>query len=138
MGDLAKFDPSALIDGVSARIRETFVSLIPEEAWKALVQKEINVFFQEYSDRSSSTYRNTSDFQKLVFAEIEVRTKETIKKVIDEYIEGGNWVGCERIAGERIKNMIVENSGTILASVIGRHIDDFLQQLRNNLGVTKF
>lgn len=39
-----KFDPSKLMDGVKDRIKSTFVSLIPDDAWEKMVEKEIYIF----------------------------------------------------------------------------------------------
>lgn len=41
---IEKFDPSKLMDGVKDRIKATFVSLIPDDAWNSMVEKEIYVF----------------------------------------------------------------------------------------------
>lgn len=41
---IEKFDPSKLMDGVKDRIKATFVSLIPDEMWNAMAEKEIYVF----------------------------------------------------------------------------------------------
>ena len=41
---IEKFDPSKLMDGVKDRIKSTFVSLIPDDAWEKMVEKEIYVF----------------------------------------------------------------------------------------------
>ena len=42
--EIEKFDPSKLMDGVKDRIKSTFVSLIPDEMWNAMVEKEIYIF----------------------------------------------------------------------------------------------
>lgn len=44
MNDIEKFDPSKLMDGVKDRIKATFVSLIPDEAWDQMLAKEIYIF----------------------------------------------------------------------------------------------
>lgn len=41
---IEKFDPSKLMDGVKERIKATFVSLIPDEMWEQMLEKEIYVF----------------------------------------------------------------------------------------------
>lgn len=41
---IEKFDPSKLMDGVKDRIKATFVSLIPDEMWSQMVEKEIYIF----------------------------------------------------------------------------------------------
>lgn len=42
--DIEKFDPSKLMEGVKDRIKATFVSLIPDEAWEQMLEKEIYIF----------------------------------------------------------------------------------------------
>ena len=42
--DIERFDPSKLMDGVKDRIKATFVSLIPDEAWDQMLEKEIYIF----------------------------------------------------------------------------------------------
>lgn len=39
-----KFDPSKLMEGVKDRIKATFVSLIPDDAWEQMLEKEIYIF----------------------------------------------------------------------------------------------
>ena len=41
---IENFDPSKLMDGIKDRIKSTFVSLIPDDAWEKMVEKEIYVF----------------------------------------------------------------------------------------------
>ena len=41
---IEKFDPSKLMEGVKDRIKSTFVSLIPDEMWEQMVEKEIYIF----------------------------------------------------------------------------------------------
>lgn len=42
--EIEKFDPSKLMDGVKDRIKATFVSLIPDEVWDQMLEKEIYIF----------------------------------------------------------------------------------------------
>ncbi len=42
--NIERFDPSKLMDGVKDRIKATFVSLIPDEAWDSMLEKEIYIF----------------------------------------------------------------------------------------------
>ena len=41
---IEKFDPSKLMEGVKDRIKATFVSLIPDDQWEKMVEKELYVF----------------------------------------------------------------------------------------------
>ena len=41
-----KFNPATLMQGVRDRIKATFVSLIPDNEWDIMVEKEVNEFFK--------------------------------------------------------------------------------------------
>lgn len=51
---IAPYDPAKLMDNVRDRIRSEFVSLIPEDHWKALVRKAVDGFFEQ----KGSQYNN--------------------------------------------------------------------------------
>ena len=47
MSEIAKFDQANLMQNVRDRIKATFVGLIPDEEWDALVRKEVDAFLNE-------------------------------------------------------------------------------------------
>jgi len=55
---IEKFDPSKLMDGVKDRIKSTFVSLIPDDVWNTMVEKEIYVFTTGRIETKSSVARD--------------------------------------------------------------------------------
>lgn len=134
--EVQKFDPSLLMEGVKARIRAEFASLIPDEAWTQMVEKEVQSYFH---DKFENNYRNerTSKFEDLIR---NLLTEET-KKRFAVYISSAEF---ERVWGkdglpacsEAVKKMIVDNSGEILISFFGGMFEgmlsNFKMQLQNN------
>ena len=57
-----KFDPSTLMQGVKDRIKSTFVSLIPDDQWDSMVQKEIDAFFNEEKKITIKEEEKGNDF----------------------------------------------------------------------------
>lgn len=42
--ELEHFNPNKLMDGVKERIKSTFVSLIPDEVWSSMIERELYIF----------------------------------------------------------------------------------------------
>lgn len=79
MSEIQKFDPSLLMAGVRDRIKATFVSLIPDDQWERLCQKEMHEFFEPSKDRWGNREKMSS------FSEVcnEVLRGMAKEKVID-------------------------------------------------------
>lgn len=64
--EVEKFDPAKMMEGVKDRIKATFVSLIPDDMWEQMVEREIYVFttgkivqhhdFQRYDENGVPVY----------------------------------------------------------------------------------
>jgi len=76
MSDLQKFDPSQLMQGVRDRVKATFVSLIPDEQWEKMIQKEVDDFFKLDSHYNDSS--RASPFKLLVRKVLEELAKEKL------------------------------------------------------------
>ena len=70
---IEKFDPSKLMDGVKDRIKATFVSLIPDDAWNSMVEKELYVFttgkiipHHEYKGTDGNGHAYYSDWEERI------------------------------------------------------------------------
>ena len=94
MNEVEKFDPSKLMDGVRDRIKSTFVSLIPDEAWNSMVEKEIYVFttgtIETKCDTDFSQKDENGNYMRKIY---DVRTPYTGKTITD------NW---GKVVGESI------------------------------------
>lgn len=128
-----KFDPATLMQGVKDRIKSTFVSLIPEEQWKEMIEKEVGKFFREYELRQYNT-RYVSDFSVLV----NYLLKEEAEKRMKEYLGSPEfqtvWTdNGPRIISQAIREMMIENSGLILCNMYQEMFTSMLHRFRSEL-----
>ncbi len=82
MSDVVKHEVKSIGEKVSDRIRASFVDLIPEDAWKAMVQKEI-VTFTEGVQEPYGRGTKPSPLQSIIRAELESRFKAEVIKAMD-------------------------------------------------------
>lgn len=115
---IEKFDPSKLMEGVKDRIKSTFVSLIPDNLWETMVEREIYIFttgkiihhhetdyskdengnyiYQDWDERIPYTGRETKDSYGRVAGEdisplqkmVREMLNEAFRKQIADYIRG--------------------------------------------------
>ena len=134
--EVQKFDPSTLMQGVKDRIKSEFVALIPDEQWKQMIEKEANDFFKEKELGYSNSRTYASDFGILVRDELK---KEAQKRLADylQSPEFNTMYGAHGvpIAAQKVKELIIENSGLLLQNMFGgmfsMMLSDFAAQLRN-------
>lgn len=131
---IEKFDPSTLMQGVKDRIKATFVSLIPDAQWEQMVQHEIDNYFNIKKD-SDRNYNNTrTGFQTMVNDTINNECKERIKKYLSspdfDCVWGSNGIP---IVTEQIKKLLIDNSGEILANMMGGIFQQMLREFRNQI-----
>lgn len=119
--DIKEFDPNDALRTIKERIKDAFVSMIPDEQWESMVAKEVENYFkikvEEYGSRNS-----VSSFQLDVFSllseETKVRTKEYLLKNSSNIWDSHGQPKCNQF----IEDIIIKNSGKILSDMIGGHI----------------
>lgn len=83
---LQKFDPSKLMDGVRDRIKATFVSLIPDDAWDSMVEKEIYIFTQGHINVNHETdWKTTTPDGRHPIISTETRVPYSQKPLRDQW-----------------------------------------------------
>lgn len=99
--EIEKFDPSKLMDGVKDRIKATFVSLIPDDAWEKMIEKEIYIFTEGRITYDRKTDWGTTDENgnHPIITE-EIRTPYSGKLTKD------NWSGKEEYDISPLQKMI--------------------------------
>lgn len=131
--EVEKFDPSKLMQGVKDRIKSEFVSMIPDDQWSQMIEKEITEFFR--TKESGYNHRVfVSDFSILVYDIL----KEECRKRMKEYLEGEEfqsvWNNSGRPqASEFIKKLFIDNSGEMLNNFFSSMFQSHLEYMRNNL-----
>lgn len=128
-----KFDPSRLMEGVKDRIKATFVSMMPEDAWVQMVEKAKDDFFSEDVDRYSN-YKKPSQFSLLVQQEFKAELSKKIKEFFATPEWQNTWDGKGKsVLAEEIKKIVVENSGAILLNMIGEPMAYAIQNMKASL-----
>lgn len=81
---IEKFDPSKLMDGVKDRIKATFVSLIPDDAWNSMVEKELYVFTTG-KILTHHEYKGSDSEGKAIYQDWDERIPYDQKPITDSY-----------------------------------------------------
>lgn len=129
--EIQKFDPNTLMQGVKDRIKSEFVSLIPDDHWNQMVKKEVDDFFQEKA-RGYNSVQRISKFGELVHAEVHKEAQKRIQKYLKSSVFNIVWNGNGMTTcSDKVKEVIMENSGEVLANMIGGMISQGIQNASN-------
>lgn len=83
---IEKFDPSKMMEGVKDRIKATFVSLIPDDMWDAMVEKEIYIFTTGRIEvKSECHYDKKDENGNFVYEIYEKRTPYSGREMKDSW-----------------------------------------------------
>lgn len=157
--NIEKFDPSQLMEGVKDRIKATFVSMIPDDVWNQMVEREIYIFTegrikQEY-DYSTKQYKEVrvpyqgdiekdqwgnkkpddiSPLQEMIRQGLRDKFKEDIDKYLksSEYQAVWDQYGMMTVS-KAIEEIIVKNSGIILQNALGELMQRGFENLRASI-----
>lgn len=129
---VANYDPSKLMDAVRDRIKAEFVGMIPEETWKQMVSAEIKRFF-EAKDSNHYDRPRYSDFQRVVWEEVDKNTRLRVKAFLDSPEWQSQWDGENNVMGEAVKKLMVEKSGEMVAVILGNAVQATLSGMRSNI-----
>lgn len=128
MTDIQKFDSQSLMDGVRDRIKATFVSLIPDEQWDALIKKESEAFFGA-KDRWGGYSNKYSDFEKLANEVMMKVATEKVEKFISEY-KSTDWTDSSNSKlNEKLVALMSEKSSEILVGLLHRMFQDTVNSM---------
>lgn len=117
MTEIAPFDPSKLVEEIRARIQATFASMIPEEEWRRLIQREIHGFLHSTEDRHRN--RQESGLTKLVTGELDAFFRQRIKDELAKPEWSAGWVNGMAVPGDALRDLLVKNAPVIFAATFG-------------------
>jgi hypothetical protein len=127
--EIEKYDPDKIMEGVRARIKATFVELIPDAHWEKMIQGEIDEFFTKKEQRH--TYRTVhSDFGAVVKEELTNYARGKMKSFLLEYETHVSTVG-KVVVNEEIRNMIIDRTPEIFTNLISGAINAAINNLRH-------
>ncbi len=127
-----KFDANEAMKSVKDKIKDSFVSLIPDEQWNEMVKKEIDEYFKEREEGAG--YRNyasmfTKDVHSVLSQEVNVKVKNyLIENFSDTWYNNGI-----PVCNKKVEEIITNNAGKILADMIGGSIQSALSQAGYNM-----
>lgn len=137
---LATFDVEKINEAIRAKVRLAFLEAIPEDAWKAMIEKEIKVFIdpKERNYSYNSDRYQPSDFSRVVNEELTKWLRERMLKYLDSDEWRGKWendpltgLGHESMS-KGVQKIVVEKAGEIVAGILGGAIQSAIIQMRNN------
>lgn len=144
------FNQNDLMQNVKDRIKATFVGLIPDEEWEALVAKEVKAFvetetdleFYHYKEPNRSFYgghpeksahvkaNGMTPLRAIVWQECASRLHEELKKQLLEYSFANHFDGD---FSEEMKGVIEQLGSQIAANFFSTLIQNYGVQLRNEI-----
>lgn len=157
---IEKFDPSKLMEGVKDRIKATFVSLIPDDAWEKMVEKEIYIFTEgrikierkyidgQYQDTEvREPYKQAgfvgldnlrdediSPLQKMIREELRERFKQNLVEFLQSEEYQGYWGQYGRpLVGDAVKKVLTENADTIFVNFMGSMMQMAIESMRSQI-----
>lgn len=125
--EIQKFDPSLLMEGVRDRIKATFVSLIPDDQWKKMIENEIKKFMQEGQWQSDK-----GQFWKVVEEVLRAESREKIKTYLEKY-HSTLWDGEGKMkTNEELNKLIIDNAPQIFAAMFASMFQQAVFNMKNS------
>ena len=132
--------PVSLSDLVRERIQKDFVSLIPEENWKQLVDGCVKEFTMKQSrDRNTSRERTTSNLEELIYKELEDQAKAFIKAELGKPELANNLWGyadngmAVPLATQIVQEVCDKHAHKIFSAVVGSMVQNVMMNMRNSV-----
>ena len=116
--EITKFNVEDAIKSIKDKIKDAFVTLIPDEQWNDMVKKEINAYFLETDDdyyHRKKTSSFTADVHKILQEEVNERVKKYLSDNFNTVWDNNGRPVCDL----KVEEFITKNAGKILADMIG-------------------
>lgn len=132
MTEIEKFDPSQLMQGVKDRVRATFVSLIPDEHWQAMIQKEVDDFFKETEWSYSHSRETRSSFGTICLDVLNQLTKEKLIVAMQDY-KSTLWNSNTQQyqMSDALKDLMIKHAPEIFAATLGNMFQQVINSVSN-------
>lgn len=133
--DVVKFDPNTLTDRLRERIRNSIADLIPEEAWDALVKKEMDAFFTAQNTRDAYGSNRTveSVFAQELRAVMVAETKKRMTAMMAKPEWNVYWDGKELQTGGRLMELAKKAGDSIITNWLATALGMFVQNVKQNI-----
>lgn len=129
---LAKADLSSVRDLIAERIKASFIELMPEDVWKATVQKEIDSFIEP----NAYSRDKKSPLQQIIETDIRERFAAQVKAELDKPEYRGYWDGTN--PGETVQKIVKGLVPEIVKSMFEEFVQRTVDQVRSTLTQSSF
>lgn len=128
---------TAVQEKIKDRIKDEFVSLIPDEMWSQMVQAVVDDFTRGKTDRHSSS-TTEAPMKRMIREAIEEMCREKIKAELAQHV--ATWDGYgRRTVAEATEKMIREHASQMLAAtqagMTSALVDNAIQNLRQSMNM---
>ncbi len=118
---------NTLKDKITDRIKDSFIDLVPEEAWRGMVEKEIANFIEPNKDHYNKTI--PSPLQSLIHDELTRRFEVAIRAELDSH----PLCGIDGEASEFIKEVIKKVSPALVEGLFSEIVQRAVITVQNSL-----
>jgi len=132
MGDLAVYKDTDILSNVKDKIKAEFVNLIPEDKWEAMVKSAVDDWFKK-RETNYNTREMVSSFDQFVQGLLKEEVKERVKAYFSSPEWQGEWKDGGETASDKMKEIIVENSDKIMATILGNAFQSALNNARQHM-----
>lgn len=112
--------PQQFQDRVRDRMKEVIGDLIPDDAWKSMVDKTISDFIRD-------------DLPKLVKAEMTAQMQTAIRKELDGSEWLTQWSGGNHLASPMMAEVLKQTAPEMVAALFGSIAQNAMLMVRNNM-----
>lgn len=116
--EVTKFDATEALKSVKERIKEAFVSLIPDDQWNEMVKKEVDTYFQVKEEGYGERGRSSS-FTRDVHTCLQDEVRTRVKEYLQENFNNVWYDNGLPVCNAKVEEMITKNAGKILSDMIG-------------------
>jgi hypothetical protein len=124
--EIKKFDVNEAMKNVKDKIKDAFVTLIPDEQWNEMVKKEIDSYFKQTEARYDNR-QYVSDFTRDVHSVLQQEVKNRVKTYLNDNFNATWYDNGVPVCNAKVEEMITKNAGKILSDMIGGTIQMALQ-----------
>jgi len=158
--NVEKFDPSKLMEGVKDRIKATFVSLIPDDQWEKMVEKELYVFTEgrikidrQFIDGRYQDVEVREPYKQQGFAKLEnskeddisplqrmirEQLRETFKKNLTDFLASAEYQGYWTQYGQpqvskAVQEILTKNAETVFINFMAGMMQMAMEGMRGQI-----
>lgn len=113
---------------IAARIKASFVELMPEEAWTKMVETEI-ARFSKVQDRGCRDTRSFSDLQGIIREILEERYRDMLKAELVK----PQYLGYFEEPGDFIKGFIMDNVPAIMTALLAGLGQNLVEHMKRSV-----